>query len=496
MNAEKGPTSIDEINTTTEKRLDQQYEAFERLVKNEKEYMFLMSRRYIKMLRRALAFSRIIDGTVFDEHNIMKTKKGYLDGMLYNFDIPLKFVEYLQNIIFIGIEPQKDRLECFYKMEYNDSTQTEDLIQLDSGNPMDNNVHKSGNQTRTKMGNEEPMDDTVNESVNQIQPERRNEELGNTLERATVIQQNSANLNQQQIPVLNNPIAGGFNIENDNTKLKNLDVSNLRHPTVSKLKKLDDSNLKHTAALRLKYLHANGIISEEAIAEKLNDPNATGFNTQATAVLNYPNATGFDGPNATAGFDDPNAATGFDAQATAVLNDPTTSKLKKSDILKLKYTTALKLKELHEQGKLSEESIIETLEKLEKAVNSGVKKSKETAAFSLPSIDDLGLKDLNILKRKRTQEHHLKGYRSMEDLDTYAKQGPIYEQEQSQDHQENEPLIGATGFSGLEPREEQQIESDLTDQPFILVIYLSLPCNDPLNLSINNTYKSIKKIIA
>ncbi|GBL90168.1 hypothetical protein AVEN_741-1, partial [Araneus ventricosus] len=166
-------------------------------------------------------------------------------------------------------------------------------------------------------------------------------------------------------------------------------------------------------------------------------------------------------------FDDPNAATGFDAQATAVLNDPTTSKLKKSDILKLKYTTALKLKELHEQGKLSEESIIETLEKLEKAVNSGVKKSKETAAFSLPSIDDLGLKDLNILKRKRTQDH-LKRYRSMEDLDTYAKQGPIYEQEQeqSQDHQENEPLIGATGFSGLEPREEPQIESDLTDQPF------------------------------
>ncbi|GBL91140.1 hypothetical protein AVEN_13941-1 [Araneus ventricosus] len=312
MNAEKGPTSIDEINTTTEKRLDQQYEAFERLVKNEKEYMFLMSRRYIKMLRRALAFSRIIDGTVFDEHNIMKTKKGYLDGMLYNFDIPLKFVEYLQNIIFIGIEPQKDRLECFYKMEYNDSTQTEDLIQRDSGDPTDNNVHESGNQTRQKIRNEEPMDDTVNESVNQIQPERRNEVPGNTLERATVIQQNIANLNQQQIPVLNNPIAGGFNIENDITKFDDLDVS----------------KLWHTAALRLKRLHDRGIISEEAVGSGLNDPNAAVLNAQATAELNYPNAAGgFDGEataefnneNAT-GFDDPNAATGFDAQATGDFN--------------------------------------------------------------------------------------------------------------------------------------------------------------------------------
>ncbi|GBN77113.1 hypothetical protein AVEN_158034-1 [Araneus ventricosus] len=371
MNAEKCPTSIDEINTTAEKRLDQQYESFERLVKNEKEYMFLISRRYIKMLRRALAFSRIIDGTVFDEHNIMKTKKGYLDGMLYNFDIPLKFIKYLQNIIFIGIEPQKDRLEYFYKIGYNDSTQTEDLIQLDSGDPTDNNVHESGNQTRRKMRNEEPIDDTVNESVNLIQPERRNKELG--------------------------------------------------------------------------------------------------FDAQATAVLNDPNAKGFD-DEATGEFNIENDNTElFNDQASGGLKHPTISKLKKKiDISKLKYTAALSLKKLHEKGELSEESIAEKLEKLEKAVNSGLKKSKKTAALGPPSIDDLGLKDLDILKKKRTQKHYLKRYRSTEDLETYAKQGAIYDQEQyqSQYHQENEPLLGAMGFSGLKPRQDQQIESDLAQLPF------------------------------
>ncbi|GBM53891.1 hypothetical protein AVEN_64818-1 [Araneus ventricosus] len=57
LNAETSQKPIDVINTTTEQRLDQQLESFERLVKNEKEYMFLMSRRYINMLRGALAFS-------------------------------------------------------------------------------------------------------------------------------------------------------------------------------------------------------------------------------------------------------------------------------------------------------------------------------------------------------------------------------------------------------------------------------------------------------
>ncbi|GBN77114.1 hypothetical protein AVEN_158035-1 [Araneus ventricosus] len=117
MNVEMSQKSFNLFNTTTEQRLEQRLQSFERLVKNEKEYMFLMSRRYIKMLRRALAFSRIIDGTLLDEHTVMRTGQEDLAGMKYNFNIPPQFIRYLENIIFMGIDPRKIDFSTFIKWD-------------------------------------------------------------------------------------------------------------------------------------------------------------------------------------------------------------------------------------------------------------------------------------------------------------------------------------------------------------------------------------------
>ncbi|GBL91139.1 hypothetical protein AVEN_13940-1 [Araneus ventricosus] len=154
MNVEINQKSINLFNTTIEQRLEQQLQSFERLVKNEKEYMFLMSRRYIKMLRRALAFDRIIDGALLDEHNVMRTGQKDLAGMQYNFNIPPQFIRYLENIIFIGIDPPKDRLDYFYKMGYDDPNQNEE--------PMEESVAEPKNPSQQGPSNIQNRNTAIN----------------------------------------------------------------------------------------------------------------------------------------------------------------------------------------------------------------------------------------------------------------------------------------------------------------------------------------------
>ncbi|GBM63454.1 hypothetical protein AVEN_10190-1 [Araneus ventricosus] len=97
------------------------------------------------MLRRALAFSRIIDGALLDEHNVMRTGQKDLAGMQYNFKIPPQFIRYLENIIFIGIDPPKDRLQYFYKMGYDDPNQNEEPMEESVAEPKNPNQQGPSN---------------------------------------------------------------------------------------------------------------------------------------------------------------------------------------------------------------------------------------------------------------------------------------------------------------------------------------------------------------
>ncbi|GBM53889.1 hypothetical protein AVEN_64817-1 [Araneus ventricosus] len=198
----------------------------------------------------------------------MRTDKDNLAGMQYNFNIPPEFISYLENIIFIGIEPPKDRHQYFYKMGYNDSNQT-------------NHIGETGNLIQ--LENEEPMDDSVDEFVNPNLPENEEPMDGNVdnsiqLERARVI--------QQTIPNSNDLAA---------LRLKNIAALRLKH--------LAALRLKHLAALRLKHLAARGLLNDQA-AGGLNDQAAGGLNEQVAKGFDDQASSGLDGPAATGGLND------------------------------------------------------------------------------------------------------------------------------------------------------------------------------------------------